>query len=252
MLLLSHRPDRSRQHSCRYCPYSSGVQPRGPRSPVRERTKLEFLQPLKLHSHTCHAATHAACSALLHERPKQRPCTLFPSLGNRGSSTPLMGDEPLEPLSAPLKKLLCFLRTLKTKLSQASASHRVSRCVLQAAFFKLQLRLRAAWELTRHLQGCPWLLQRWWFQQSLLPEISGDQQTITEALFSSVLANVWLLVGNCEADLQKSPGWSVKFLTICHLPKEDFSEDICPALVIHPHSPDRSPSMSRRKLKQRG
>lgn len=116
----------------------------------------------------------------------------------------------------------------------------------------LQVRLRAAQELTGYLRGCPCLLHRWWFHQSLLPDISGDQQTITEALFSSVLANVWLLLGNCEADLQQSPGWSLKFLTICHLPKEDFSEEICSALAIHHHSPDSSPSMSRRKLKQRG
>lgn len=39
----------------------------------------------------------------------------------------------------------------------------------------------------------------------LMPDISGDQETITEALFSSVLGNVWLLLGNSEADLQQSP-----------------------------------------------
>lgn len=31
----------------------------------------------------------------------------------------------------------------------------------------LRVRLRAVWELTGQLQGCPWLWHMWWFQQSL-------------------------------------------------------------------------------------
>lgn len=41
-----------------------------------------------------------------------------------------------------------------------------------------------------------------------------------------------------------------QFLTICHLPKEDFAEEICPTLAIYHHSHDSSPSMIRKKLKQ--